>query len=139
MLGNEANEAAGNSVLRNSIFANAGLGIDLGDDGPTANDFGGFDGGPNGLQNFPVLDSSRTGTKTIIKGSLRSVPETTYIVRFFKNRPGEDEGRTFFGKRSVTTDADGIALFTFTLEDPKKVPVGRAITATATDPGGNTS
>jgi hypothetical protein len=42
-------------------------------------------------------------------------------------------------KRSVPTDADDIALFTFTLEDPKKVPVGRAITATVTDPGGNTS
>src|SRR5262249_1482087 len=44
----------GNAVLGNSIFANAGLGIDLGNaDGVTPNDPGDADTGPNNFQNFP--------------------------------------------------------------------------------------
>nr|MBA2524367.1 hypothetical protein [Pyrinomonadaceae bacterium] len=44
-------------VTNNSIFANALLGIDLGDAGITANDGGDPDGGANFQQNFPVLTS----------------------------------------------------------------------------------
>ena len=46
-----------NPIQRNSIFANVGLGIDLGADGVTPNDAGDGDSGPNDLQNFPVLIS----------------------------------------------------------------------------------
>ena len=65
--GNVPFEANGNRFLINSIFRNSGLGIDLGDDGRTANDDGDTDGGPNRLQNFPVLSSATTisGTTTI--------------------------------------------------------------------------
>ena len=47
--------SASNRVLRNSIFSNARLGIDLGSDGPTAKDVGDVDTGPNGLQNKPAF------------------------------------------------------------------------------------
>jgi hypothetical protein len=35
------------------------------------------------------------------------------VVRFFSNPSGTDEGKTFIGQKSVTTDASGNATFTF--------------------------
>jgi len=52
----------GNAILSNSIFANTGLGIDIGDVGVTPNDTGDGDSGPNNLQNFPVLTSLTTAS-----------------------------------------------------------------------------
>src|SRR5262249_34664587 len=49
-----ADSGTGNLFRSNSIFSNAGLGIDLGADGVTPNDPGDPDGGANDLQNFPV-------------------------------------------------------------------------------------
>ncbi len=127
----------GNSVLRNSIFANADLGIDLGFDGPTANDLGDADDGDNGLQNKPNLTSAKTsGGSTTIQGRLSSEPNETYTVRFFSNPSGE-EGKAFIGKKTVTTSVDGLNSFSFS---PKKaVAAGKTVTATATDSLGNTS
>ncbi len=127
-----------NSVLRNSIFSNGDLGIDLGDSGPTANDAGDADSGPNELQNKPALASAKnSATATTIRGALRSEPGQTYVVRFFRNLSGENEGRVFIGQKSVTTAADGRGVFTF--KPAAKVGLGQAITATATDSSGNTS
>jgi CSLREA domain-containing protein len=50
--------ASGNQVRGNAMFGNAGLGIDLGNDGATANDPDDPDGGPNGLQNAPLIDAA---------------------------------------------------------------------------------
>ena len=131
-------DATGNTILSNSIFANEDLGIDLADDGPTANDPGDGDAGPNGLQNSPVLDSARSRKKaTTVKGKLTTTPNRTFAVRLFSNPQGEQEGRTFLGETGVSTDADGVARFSFQIEDP--VPEGQDITATATDGDGNTS
>lgn len=43
------------TISVNEIFANGGIGIDLGGDGRTPNDAGDGDFGPNGLQNFPTV------------------------------------------------------------------------------------
>jgi hypothetical protein len=128
--------SSGNSVLRNSIFSNARLGINLAGGfedaaGVTANDPGDVDSGPNGLQNRPVLSSAKTNSgTTTIQGNLSSAPGVTYKLQFFSNASG-NEGRTFMGQKSVTTGADGKVKFTF--KPARKVAVGSTVTSTATN------
>jgi hypothetical protein len=133
----------GNRILSNSIYANGPLGIDLGDNGVTANDPKDPDTGPNRLQNFPVISSAQTfASFTTIGGRLESTPSTrkkkrTFIIQFFSNPsidpPSTDlyEGKTFLGQTQVTTNRRGKAAFTFGPD--QKVPVGQVITATATN------
>ena len=135
----DGNFSTGNRILNNSIFSNGGLGIDLeGSSGRTANDSGDIDSGANTLQNFPVLSSASTsaGRGTTVTGELDSTPGKTFSVRFFSNPRGEDEGKTFIGQKSVTTNAQGRASFTF---QPSQALSGGNVTATATNGGGNTS
>jgi CSLREA domain-containing protein len=140
----EDEESTGNSILRNSIFSNGGLGIDLvgGSEigfGTTANDEDDPDSGPNNLQNKPTLTSAKTGGgSTTIEGTLNSTPSETFVIRFFSNPPtGGAEGKKFIGQKSVSTNQNGNDTFTFS--PAQKVPEGHSITATATDPDGNTS
>ncbi len=132
--------STGNAILSNSIFSNTGLGIDLGPGGVTPNDPGDPDSGANNLQNFPVLTSA-TSSSTTIEGTLNSTPSTEFRLEFFANSAcdpsGHGEGESFLGSTEVTTDGSGDASFTVTL--PTTVPAGQFITATATDPGNNTS
>ena len=140
--GVEIGPGTGNTILGNSIFANLGLGIDLVGDGVTPNDAGDPDAGPNNLQNFPVLTSvlSDTGS-TAIEGVLDSTPNTTFSLEFFANSivdpSGYGEGRLFLTSTTVTTDASGHASIEVTV--PSSMPGGQFVTATATDPDGNTS
>lgn len=125
--------ATSNRILSNSIYANGNLGIDLNTDGATAND-----PGPNYLQSSPKLTSARTLRRTTtIKGKLSSTPNSTFIIQFFSTPSGTDEGETFIGETSVTTDASGNA--TFTYKSPQKISAKQDITATATSASGDTS
>lgn len=126
-------DVQGVRILRNSIHSNRALGIDLGWDGATPNDGpGDADTGANDLQNAPSIRSAITrGGRTIIKGSLASTPLRTFTVRLHANPAGTSQGHTFLGQRTVTTDAAGRVDFRLTIDRP--VPVGRVITATATD------
>jgi hypothetical protein len=131
-----------NPILGNLIHSNVGMGIDLDPDGVNANDAGDGDAGPNNLQNYPVLTARVTnGVTTTVTGTLSSQPTTTYWLEFYSTfNPdplGYGEGDSFMGTASVTTNGAGIAAFTVTL--PAPLPVGAYITATATDPAGNTS
>ena len=131
------NLSKGNAISRNSIFSNAGLGIDLVGGvedaaGRTANDPGDVDAGPNALQNKPVLSSAKTVSgKTTIKGTLKSPPfdGLGYTIEFFSN-PSGDEGKKFIGQKSVTTVSSGDTPFTFS--PASAVTVGQTIAATAT-------
>ena len=130
-----------NAILANSIFSNGGLGIDLGLLGPTPNDPGDGDTGANQLQNFPVITKAATGgSATTVEGSLNSMPNTTYRIEIFSSPScdpsGFGEGRTFQTSLNVTTDASGNATLS---SGVGAVPEGHVITATATDPAGNTS
>ena len=133
-----------NSVVRrNSIHSNNGLGIDLGaSPGVTANDSCDGDNGGNLLQNFPVLTSAvNAGGVTTLQGSLNSAANTAFTVELFSNAvcdpSGRGEGRTFVGSTVITTD--GSCNSNLALALPVMVPTGQLITATATDPNGNTS
>ena len=137
-------EGDGNSIRGNSIFSNGRLGIDLGANGITPNDPGDADAGPNKYQNFPLITSvvSNSGQTTIL-GTLNSTPNTTFNIDFYSNAmcdpSGNGEGAMPFGSSSavVTTDANGNGTFNITF--PVSLPAGRVLTATATDPSGNTS
>jgi hypothetical protein len=64
-----------NPVAGNDIRSSGGLAIDLGGDGPTRNDDGDADVGPNRLQNFPELAGARfNGQFLRIDGTLTSQP-----------------------------------------------------------------
>jgi uncharacterized repeat protein (TIGR01451 family) len=132
----------GVSILGNSIHDNTGLGIDLNDNSVVdPNDPGDPDGGGNLTQNFPVLSDVVSGTSPVVTGTLDSTASTQFRVEFFASpvcdSSGNGEGETFLGSATVSTGADGTASFTATL--PTAVGAGDAVTATATDPNGNTS
>jgi hypothetical protein len=140
--------STGTAILGNRIHDNVKLGIDLfsggfGDFGGevTPNDPGDGDTGPNNLQNYPVLTSMiSSGEATSIAGTLNSMASTTYRLEFFANNSadpsGFGEGESFIGTTNVTTDANGNASFNVNV---LLVAAGQRVTATATDPNGNTS
>jgi CSLREA domain-containing protein len=132
----------GNAIRGNSIFSNADLGIDLDGDGVTPNDPGDSDAGDNNFQNFPVVVSAcNFGGSTIISGTLGSTANTQFALEFFSNTTCDDsgfgEGATLIHSMMVTTNGSGNAFFTVNITPA--IPDGRLITATATDPAGNTS
>ncbi len=143
----------GNRITQNSINANLGLGIDLNDDGVDTNDLAGSagpadsDGGANGTQNYPVLNSAtRNGTSITVGYDFNAAPGQDYTIEFFKSpacdSSGHGEGETYLGADSVTVGSGGLPTsFSSTISTPAAGTVvsGDSITATATDPAGNTS
>jgi len=127
----------GNLIYRNSILSNTGLGIDLGNDGVTANDYNDGDGGANYLNNYAVITSAVVnGTSTTITGSIEwyahATADTIYIEFFSSptaDATGYGEGKTYLGAATVTTDPNsGDATFSLTVTG---VTVGDYITAVA--------
>ena len=107
--------------------------------GVTANDPGDADTGANNLQNFPIITSAALGS-TIVGGTLNSAPSTQFTLDFYANSApcnASTEGQRYLGSGAVTTDAVGNGSFNLTL--PVNSSLGESITATATDPAGNTS
>ena len=134
-------DSTGISVLGNNIFSNAGLGIDLAGDGVTPNDDCDTDTGPNNLQNYPVLTSiTATSGNVNIIGTLNGAEGTTFRLEFFGNDAVDPssfgEGQVFLGFANVTTDASCNAAFDVNFPAVSGAP---HISATATDPMGNTS
>ncbi|MEJ2079536.1 MAG: SdrD B-like domain-containing protein [Acidobacteriota bacterium] len=137
-------------ISRNSIHSNDGLGINLTAfanlDGATPNDHLDGDSGPNDYLNYPVV--SLNDDKTEIRLTYDGLPSTEFTFEFFRNAScdpsGYGEGETFLAQQSWfgfnydikgTTDSNGHFEQTLALAG---VADG-IITATATDPDGNTS
>jgi hypothetical protein len=147
--GSVNNKLANNSIADNgdTLGSTSATGIDLSGDGVTPNDANDTDTGPNNLQNFPVLNKVRaSGFNPInVVGSLNSTPNTNFTLEFFANAScdlsGHGEGDRSFAGTTVTTGGDGNVSFDVTLNATGGPPPanGEFITATATDPAGNTS
>lgn len=126
-----------NSIRGNIIYANGGLGIDLGIDGIDTNDPGDADGAENEHQNYPVL-TTMPGS-TIVTVVLESKPDTVYQIDAYLNDTcdptGFGQGQEYFMTFPKQTDSQGVLQIQFSLGGV----TGRYFTATATDPAGNTS
>ena len=130
-----------NRIRENSIHSNGGLGIDLNDDGVTANDDTDSDTGPNSLQNYPVLthaalsaESAYIGFNTYVTGY------TTLTVDFYASdscdSSGNGEGKEWLGRFTVRPETAGdknyvVGALDGTLED-YNYSSSTYITATAT-------
>jgi parallel beta-helix repeat protein len=138
-----------NLFTLNVIHSNGSIGIDLNNDGVTANDAGDGDSGSNNLLNFPVIYSAVLDGfgNIVITGEAR--PGVT--IEFFEadgDSSGYGEGQTFVGVAVEGSGADlntgagtvdgTAAQFTFTLPAGSLIS-GDQLTATATDASGNTS
>lgn len=132
-----------NLISGNSIFSNAGLGISLdGTSTPIPNDACDGDSGGNDQQNYPILTSAGAGpTSVLIQGTLNSTASTMFTVEFFSNTScgpgGVGQGQTYLGSTTVTTDATCNAAISVVL--PAVLVPGDFVTATATEPGNDTS
>ncbi len=83
----------------------------------------------------------KRGIPFVVAGNSNCRQSTLFDIEFFTS-PTEDptgfgEGHTFVGSVQVMTDASCVVSFSFAT--PVPVAPGSAVTATATDPGGNTS
>ena len=134
-------DTTGNRIQANSIHDNGGLGIDLGDDGPTPNVPTLGVGTPSRWQDYPVITAAGFGTVTRVIGTFSSTPNAEFTLDFYANGAadpsGYGEGERWLGSTRVTTDASGNARFDAAL--PSATTFGELITATATDADGNTS
>ncbi|MCW5623605.1 MAG: DUF4347 domain-containing protein, partial [Burkholderiales bacterium] len=119
------------AALGNTIVT-SGQGIDLNGDGPTNNDAGDGDTGPNNRQNFPVLTSaSADGVSQVrVVGSLNSNANSYFRVEFFASTTGNGPAQRYLGYSNVATNGSGNASFDVTLAGT--VGAGERITATAT-------
>ena len=134
-----------NAILGNSIFANAGRGIDLGKDSFDVNDIDDADEGPNHRQNYPVV----TGVSFDYVGNTHEITWTLhapsafpdghypdfgyqYRIEFFGNTEadpsGFGEGRTFLGYTNVSCQLSGV------IQVSRRFPLSDIlISATATE------
>jgi IPT/TIG domain/S-layer homology domain len=140
--------STGNSIRGNRFYDNGTVGIDLDNNsstspGPTPNDPGDADTGANNLQNYPIVNSVDYGATTTVHASLNSAPSTTFDIDIFSNPACLDrpslflQAHDYVASTQVTTDGSGSATIDFVL--PVVLQAGQSVTATATDPGGNTS
>ncbi|MCA9758577.1 MAG: right-handed parallel beta-helix repeat-containing protein [Candidatus Eisenbacteria bacterium] len=127
----------GHDLRGNSIFANAGLAVDIGADGPTPNDSRDADVGPNDLQNAPVLTDADPFGLTV-SGSLESRPFSEYVIEVYGSEvcPGNGFGdaQLLLGSATVVTDDHGLADFIV-----DTVPYVGELSAIATSLDGSTS
>jgi len=130
------------NIRRNSIYSNAGMGIDLGNNGVTANDSQDPDAGPNGYQNYQFISGAASATSTLTV-RFQSKISQTYKLDFYSSPAGtcdpsaHGEGKRWLGFTTMTTNATGA--WTGSVITAFPFSAGQVITGTAPDSLGNTS
>lgn len=135
----------GHTFVGNQMFVNQQLGIDLRDNGVTANDPLDADTGPNTLLNFPLISSVEqvSGGWRVI--GVQNTAANTPITLYFYASSGfpsinTNEGGRLVGSAQVVTDGTGTAPFDITFATRFDEPAfGEVILATAVDSAGNNS
>ncbi len=128
-----------NKLTRNVFLDNAGLGIDLGGDGPTPNDARDRDAGPNALLNAPAITGvDRSGRLLRISGTAAPRRQVELYTVIPTGVPSVTPHSSGFGAGAdllgiARTERDGSWQMTV------PVPAGTSITALSLDGGGNTS
>ncbi|MBU7579208.1 MAG: right-handed parallel beta-helix repeat-containing protein, partial [Porphyrobacter sp.] len=124
------------ALVSNRIFANGLLGIDLGDNGVTANDAGDGDSGANELLNFPeAIRAVVTGPNQLAYNFRLDAPAAPagYRIEFFASTAadptGFGEGERFLGHVNIA-HGGGVQSFTGTLATLEPVSIGDIISAT---------
>lgn len=140
-------DALRNTIRRNSIYSNTQLGIDLADDGVTLNDKGSTtsttplppdtDAGPNLLQNFPEVSSSRKTASGVnagvnVSGVLKSTPQRTFVIDLYLAEHANGSGRRWLASVQRTTNSEGSVAFSFN-RPLGEAEVGQFVTTTATE------
>ncbi|WP_231741690.1 DUF4347 domain-containing protein [Stieleria varia] len=129
-------------IVGNSMYNNGGIGIDLGADGVTDNDYGVLhdtDDGVNRLENFPVLTSATVNNGTLsVAGEFFGELDPGVIIDFYLSDSDNRQGKTYLGFIVVNPDLLGYEAFNATLTDAS-VAAGQFVVATATHPDGSTS
>ena len=134
-----------NSILSNSIFDNASLGIDLGADGATPNDERDADTGSNNIQNWPELISAGIDPNgdLIVEYRVDSAPENSAYplrIELFKADDLGEEGKTLVTSDSYTLEnAQTTRVLNLNIAEKWGIAIGDRMVATATDAEGNTS
>ena len=122
-----------NRITRNAFLGNAGIAIDLGGDGPTPNDAGDTDTGPNGRLNAPAILDAADDT---VRGS---APPGATVELYSVTAPGaalaDQSGFGPGGEFLGDTDANATGDWSLTAALPPAAP----LTAIAIDADGNTS
>ena len=127
------------SISSNHMFANGGIGIDLGDDGVTPNDADDADVGANNLQNFPdfaLAEIDLVGDLMVEYSVDSALANSTYPLRveFFIADVDSEEGDTY-----DLVDAQSPKLANLGNAAVLGVAENDLVVSTATDDLGNTS
>ena len=123
-----------NAILRNRIYANVALDLDLNDDGISVNDALDADAGPNDILNHPDVTRVRNSGGTLTADFRLDVPAGDYRIEFFKNPggghgSGNGGGESFASAVTITHGGTGIENFSHAFPGSS----GDIITATATE------
>ena len=125
-----------NRLSRNGIYRNAGLGIDLANDGVTVNDPGDPDFGPNFLLNYPVITGAThydLGDSTVITGTAAANSTVeVYLATGIVDPTGYGEGIYL-----ATANADGSGNWRVVV--PGGPTIGDTITSVCIDQTQSTS